>query len=130
MRTARNASLSSVQTDRSHDFRRAGRIRCREVTSNLGEVMNISASGMRLRARGGRPPAENTKLPLRVASPFGSFEVPAKVIWVERAGFRKWDIGVRYEALTKQASDVLQHIARVAPAESFTLLHSMNSRVA
>lgn len=85
------------------------------VTSTLGEVLDLSSSGVRIRC--GRKPEfrAGSELDVELNGIDGPFEVHAKVAWVRRAGLRRHEAGLEFLNLTDDARKQLAALARTAP---------------
>ncbi len=69
------------------DRRRHGRLRCADLWCSLGEPLDISASGMRLRHRGRLRSDADGLLRVGLAMPSGArADLCARVVWTRRAG--------------------------------------------
>lgn len=90
----RTRSPIPPQHDDGDENRRTGRIVCEMVECGLGEVIDASASG--LRVRGPRCPRRWRKGPLRlrITGPNDTLSIDTKVVWMKRIGFRKHEIGL------------------------------------
>lgn len=103
--------LSPVSHD---DRRRHGRIRSKDVRTRLGEVLDLSASGMRVSARGARPPHYGTIMHLELKHPEGAVQVKSRVVWIKRIGFYRFEVGLEFEDVTPTTAAGLVIIARLA----------------
>jgi len=76
--------------------RRAGRLTCQRLTCELGEVLDVSASGVRIATRSwsGLRPGDSTQLTLRTNN--GAVMVEAMVMWARKVGLRKRQVGLRF----------------------------------
>jgi hypothetical protein len=94
--------------------RRCGRVRVQMITCSLGDVLDLSATGMRVRTRG-RPPEEGAVVGVRVEGLVRPVDVRATVVWVRKAGWRKLELGLKFEELSREDRSELAAIARTAP---------------
>jgi hypothetical protein len=96
--------------------RRAGRVRTMMVRSTLGDVLDLSATGCRLRS--GRKPrcAKGDELRLTIAGLDGPISTRAQVAWVRRAGLRAHELGVHFLDPDAEARRGLAALARTAPS--------------
>ncbi|MCA9292552.1 MAG: PilZ domain-containing protein [Phycisphaerales bacterium] len=109
------------------EHRRAGRLRCLDVQCDLGTVINISASGLRVRCRH-RPLLELEKaFAMDVSSTFGRFRVAAKAKWMVKRGWFKHEIGLEFVEIGPGGREILGEIARSTPSEAFSLSHSLST---
>lgn len=96
--------------------RRHGRIAVRDVRCDLGVLVDVSASGMRVRSRtsgmlGRIGELVTTTVDSQVTEPF---EVSARVVWARRIGFRRFDAGFEFLGLDADARAGLASLARNA----------------
>ena len=85
-----NNSVSSI----THDDRRENmRIAQNELASSLGQVLDISVSGMRVICRH-IPKAEHIDFQLNTT--VDPISVTGKIVWTQRLGFRKHEIGLSF----------------------------------
>lgn len=99
-------------TKATDESRRIGRVRCQNVRSSLGEVLDISGTGLRVRSRS-RPPireGQNFDLSLHVLG--RDLTVGAHAVWVRKCGWRRWEMGIAFSRLGKDARNSLRDLAR------------------
>lgn len=96
------------------DDRRHGRLACELLTSTLGEVLDISASGMRVRQSGRVHVVKGDEICITIQ--FGSSKIPVKVrvAWTRRSGFWSHQIGVEFIDLTDESRKVITQLSRLA----------------
>jgi PilZ domain len=87
--------------------RRSGRLKGRSLRCNRGEVMDLSAGGLRIRSSR----RYSSKLPVQLWTPTRRVTVPAQVRWVKRLGFRKYEIGLQFYDLTPEQANHLTAFA-------------------
>jgi hypothetical protein len=112
MRSSRNLDILKLIEDKKFDNnRRHGRVKLQDITCNVGEVLDLSLSGMRIRAKH-RPPAAGTIFVAAIQTPTGPCEVLCRLVWSKKVGFFKHECGVRFDQVTPKAMETLQHLAR------------------
>ena len=75
------------------DCRRSGgRLRQDSVFCNLGEILDISATGLRMQSTRKR----RGKVMVHLAGPIEQMVLEAEVIWSRRLGFRRYEVGLRF----------------------------------
>lgn len=89
--------------------RRFGRLPQELLQSNLGVVIDISAGGMRVLSRA--KPNQRIQITLKGVRLPGP--LIAHVTWTRRAGLFMREIGLCFENITPEMSQVLTHIASV-----------------
>ncbi len=114
MRHSRNPKL--IMDDLAEgERRRHGRLRCEETACCVGQVTDLSASGMRVQRRG-RPIMDvGDELQISVHPDAGepAITLTARVVWIERAGFRKHIYGMEFADLDDDQKRQLGELARV-----------------
>lgn len=76
--------------------RGAGRLNCKRLRCEYGEVLNISATGLLIYRRGSKVLWPNQKTHLTLEYTLGQVTVNCRVAWVKRVGFRRRLIGVEF----------------------------------
>ncbi len=99
--------------DASGDSRRRGRLRCEDLTSNLGEVQDLSASGLRILGRRSDCPDLEASVDVRLAGPGGHVDVACRVVWIRTVGFNRRELGL---AFVDPGQGTRQEIAELARA--------------
>lgn len=99
--------------------RRHGRIRCDGLRCHFAdhcndgaEVLDLSASGMRLRFRRKVNVEEGAIINVTLISPAAAIRTVARVVWSRRAGFRRHEVGMTFidpgDGLRAQLSVVMR----------------------
>lgn len=100
--------LSRQSADSGAERRRSGRVRITTgVQCNLGEVLDISGTGLRLLAR----KAMCGVADITLLAPGIGVRLPSEIMWSKRLGFRKHLLGVRFLEVDAGTADVLRQIA-------------------
>jgi hypothetical protein len=107
-------SPGSVAAATPGNARRFGRVRCQHVRCSLGDVVNLSASGLSARCRGRPAYAVNEPIVVTVEGLDGPFDLPSRVVWVRREGFRRFEVGVAFMAVSDAARRALSALGRAA----------------
>ena len=93
--------------------RRHGRIRSHDLTTRYGEVLDLSASGVRV--RGEVPlPDDGTVTQLDIIHPEGRVNVKARVVWVKRPVDSYGEIGFEFEDMNATTRAGITAVARLA----------------
>lgn len=100
--------------NRNAEVRRAGRLRCDMLNCTFGQVVDLSATGMRVQHRGSLKikVGEMTDLTLSFAS--AEVSLKTRVVWMRRTGFRRHEIGFEFCDVSGEAQQCLMEIARCA----------------
>ncbi|MCE9592048.1 MAG: PilZ domain-containing protein [Planctomycetes bacterium] len=114
MRTSRN--VKSLYTAEKPDLnhRRHGRIRCEMLRCKLGEIADLSASGMRVRRLGRKVADKGDVLHMNLLAFNQSVPVQAKVVWVKKSGFLRYEFGLEFMELAPETRASIASLARMA----------------
>lgn len=95
---------------------RRGRVAIEFAECSLGEIMNISPTGLRARYKGARAnlPEVDQRFGMQVQTPDGPVQVRARVAWTKRVGLRTFDIGVQFVAADDKDTVKLKQLAAMA----------------
>ncbi len=105
--------------------RRHGRVVCEDLTSSLGEVVNLSASGMQVRGVA-KPPMVGSRLTIRLDAPDGALFMGTVVQWTRRIGLFRFEVGLKFEPITPQLQVSLNRLARSA-SRNETIMPSVHA---
>lgn len=95
--------------------RRCGRIRVELIKSNLGEIVDMSGQGLRIRRKSMfKPRLGSTTVVLKTLD--GVSTIPARVVRVQSVGPRLWEFGIEFDNLNEDMRTTLNNIARVSCA--------------
>jgi len=117
MRLARNAKLMMESGDGlKDDQRRHGRLRCEQASCCIGQVQDLSASGMLVQHRGRMTIESGHELQVTISHESGESDVTVRVrvVRVERTGFRKHLYGLEFVDLEDDQKQQLVSLARTA----------------
>ncbi len=99
----------STQAER----RRCGRIHVELLRCNLGSVMDLSASGMKVQRKSlFRPRRRRTRVVLRTID--GVTTIPARIVRVRKIAPRTWDLGIEFARISDRLRARIVEIARLA----------------
>jgi hypothetical protein len=87
---------NGLKRDGSANDRTADRYTASGLSCVLGEIEDISLSGVRIRCKGESPIRVNEVLQLTIKRGSGSLKVVAKVVWVTRPLFSAAKMGLRF----------------------------------
>lgn len=99
------------------NLRRHGRVVISRVRTDLGEILDVSASGARVRRRGGAPEI-GSEFDCEISSSSGPIRVRSRAIWVHRVGIDEHDVGLEFLELTPTARAALIEIVHESIARS------------
>ncbi len=107
----REIKAAFAQEEGDSDRRRRGRVKCTgSVTSNLGNVLDISSSGLRVLSK----TKVEGKGRVELISPTKRVIVTARVVWCHKVAFRKYVMGLEFIDLTPELTRTLTEIATAA----------------
>lgn len=104
--------------DASWRQRKAHRYGGETVRCALGEILDVSASGMRVMCDGKPPVKQGGVIPVRLKFSDGSLQVGTQVRWIKRRGLKRHEVGLQFVQLKPGVSRVLDAIARFGMAEA------------
>ena len=99
--------------------RRHGRVRCDETKCTLGEVLDLSASGVRVLIRGRVRLRVGAVMPMVIEIGEATAPVEAAVVWVRRAGWFRHIAGLQFVNVTPQQRARLVQIAQIGSNNEF-----------
>jgi hypothetical protein len=91
--------------------RRAGRLPQESLKCSLGEVVNMSATGAKIRCRIGSRPSEGKKASVEMDTESGQIRLQARVVWVRMCGILRWEAGLEFVDVTDEQNKRLTKIA-------------------
>ena len=117
MRYWRSTVPAPAAASRADDRRRRGRIRTPGVVCSLGEVLDISATGVRFLA-GGRPACSvGERATMTILGPAGPFVVMIRPVWIRKTGFFRSEVGACFEDLDPAARAQIIELVRQITSE-------------
>ena len=99
-----------VATDAANR-RQAGRFLSERVKTNVGEILDISATGMRLYSKFLCPNRKQVH-EISVKGPDGEFKVVGRVAWVRKVGLFAREFGFEFYGLDPFAKECITDMAR------------------
>lgn len=96
-----------------HDDRRdAGRIQCHELRTNVGEIVDASSTGLRIKGKlpsGTRP---GSTVSVVVAGDEESLQLTCEVRWIKKLAFRSTTFGVAFMDIAEDQRRLLWQMIR------------------
>lgn len=93
--------------------RGAGRVRCQDISCSLGEILDLSASGMRVKSAA-RIPRIGSAMTVIIGALDGEETVPCTVQWIRRRGWLHREVGLKFGPLSAKVAKSLCDLARAA----------------
>lgn len=97
---------------------RATRHETTVLTTNLGDVIDLSATGLRVRCVGNCRVKQGELVRIEVCSPSEGIEVSARVMRLRRAQFGRMEIGLRFEDLDQRTLEHLENLAKFGTSKA------------
>ncbi len=109
MQTAAASSLSPSERRGDTRFRPQG------LDCPVGELLDLSISGMRLRCGGATPLAPNAVERFCLIDGDDRVHVDGRVVWARRLGLlrRRWDVGIQFVEVDETQRAILARLARI-----------------
>ncbi|MBL8763886.1 MAG: PilZ domain-containing protein [Phycisphaerae bacterium] len=107
------AGIVRVTPSTSKNRRRAGRLHGVEGRTSIGAIMDLSATGVRVRC-GMVAPRQGVLTHCTIETPEGSINVRARVAWRRRLGLIHNEVGLEFVDLNKKARAALGALAQTA----------------
>jgi hypothetical protein len=89
------------------DRRQYGRLKGTRLGCNIGTVIDLSGGGLRIR----RSTRLSSQMDVKLWTAKRQITVPAKVAWVRRIGFRKYEVGLEFRDLSPDTQKDLSTFA-------------------
>ncbi len=99
------------------DGRHAGRVRLHSIVCTIGTVLDISASGMRVRCTM-KVPSIGTPVATLISTPEGPLEITGRVVWTKKCGWLTHEAGIRFDDMAPPIRQALTRLARMAGKEA------------
>ena len=87
---------SSVFGSNGPERRRAARYDTTVLNCHLGEVLDLSATGLRVRCSGKPPLKQGDLTKITITSPSDGLYAAAMVAWIKRRGWKSFEMGLRF----------------------------------
>ena len=117
MGSSSNNQPRSVSVVNITESRGAGRATTHRITCSLGQVADISSTGMRVVCRGKVHVTEDEVIPLTMHTPSGPIALSAQVIWVMKTGMLRHELGFRFVDITPRALANLEFTLKLCHLE-------------
>ncbi|MEO1236414.1 MAG: PilZ domain-containing protein [Planctomycetota bacterium] len=114
-------NLAVTPESRGEDRRRHGRLKTEGTQSSLGEVVDISASGMRVVRKGALPVREGEKFRVDLQIEQQIMPIDVEVRRVSKLGRRKFEFGLEFINLGEDERRRLISLARTASTSARTM---------
>ena len=92
--------------------KRAARVRCEDLFSSSGPIIDLSLSGARIAHRGFRKFEEGETIELTLAGYGAHIVVPVRVARINRVGFMHFELGVEFISPDEQTRQAVADFVR------------------
>ena len=119
------AAFSRVEVDcggrvwEGSERRRHGRVHTEQLRCAFGDIVDLSASGMKIESRGEPIVRAGATLDMTIESLSGPLVVRSKVIWMRHVGGGQYAMGIEFVDLEPEKVEALHDIARTSLRSSF-----------
>ena len=103
-----NVDKNAPGIEHDDDRREYIRIAQNELESSLGQVLDISVSGMRVVCRHA---PKDEQIVFQLNTTVNPIDVTGKIVWKQRLGFRKHEIGLSFVNASKELIDLVHRCA-------------------
>jgi hypothetical protein len=93
-------------------------VRCESIYCSLGEIVDLSAAGARIRRKRRLGTDRRSMVNIEIDGLDGTIRVLARVVWTRRLGFFRHELGVLFEDVSPAVRRALVQIARRSPANA------------
>lgn len=100
----------------AQEKRGKGRIPAGVISCELGEVVDLSESGVRIKRRGGVDLKEGGTTMLTLRGPAQTITCPCRVAWVKKAGWFHVDLGLEFLDMSEGFSRSLRQLSMASIA--------------
>lgn len=114
-------NMSEPTAGQEENRRRHGRLKTEGTESSMGEVTDISASGMRVVRKGALPVAEGEKFRVDVQIDKEIMSLDVMVRRIRKLGRRKYEFGLEFIHLEEEDRARLIRLARIAATSARTM---------
>jgi len=97
------ANVLGEQTS-AENARKMGRLRCELINCELGEVLDLSKTGMRVRLKSLIAVKKGEQFAVVISGPGARVEIGVRVIWTKKSGlFSAGEAGLEFTAISEEA---------------------------
>lgn len=121
-------NLDDTATRQAGQARKGGRLKPLSLRCELGQVIDISGGGMRVKVKGKLKLEKGETFPLVIHAPEGEIRVKCKVVWTRKADWRSIEIGLQFDDVAPESRAMLNLVARGIAAEGYVLRHADDTK--
>ena len=98
--------------------RQKGRLRCGMLVCELGQVVNMSASGLRIQSESNPKLKEGTRLTLTLKTQEQQVSVKVEILWSKHVSAGRYEIGAKFVDVSDALASTLGRLARSTMAQA------------
>lgn len=107
-------SLWATSDAKPENHRRHGRVKCQHIACTLGTVVDLSASGLRVKGSGRPKVQTGDRFTMTIQTLEGPMLAPVQVAWSRKLAWRRHEIGVTFLEIGPALSRALTALARAS----------------
>lgn len=100
----------------AQEKRRKGRIQAGVIQTDLGEVVDLSESGVRIKRRGAAELTAGATLMLTLRGPAQTVTCPCRVVWTRKSGWFHTELGLEFLDLSETFARSLRQLSMASIA--------------
>src|SRR6266550_8641819 len=104
------------------DKRRFPRFSTQVISCSLGDVVDLSAGGIRLRGRGKTPVCRGQIIPLTLRAHESEVTVKSRVVHIRRVGLRTWEAGFAFVDIRPSLVNDIENLGRSGEMPHWTYI--------
>src|SRR3954470_19237754 len=104
------------------DKRRYPRFSTKVIACSLGDVVDLSAGGIRLRGRGKMPVCRGQIIPLTLKAHDSETVTKARVVHIRRVGLRTWEAGFAFVDLRPSLVNDIETLGKSGEIPQWTYI--------
>jgi len=104
MRQQRHIANVLGEQSSTENARKMGRLRCELINCELGEILDLSKTGMRVRLKSLIVVKKGEQFAVVISGPGARVEIGVRVIWTKKSGFfSAGEAGLEFTAISEEA---------------------------
>ena len=96
----------------SDDRRDAGRIQCNELRTNIGEIVDASSTGLRIKGKLPSGTKPHSIIMVNISSDMDTLSLQCEVRWIKKQAFKGMSFGVAFEEISENQRRQLWQMVR------------------
>lgn len=96
--------------------RKAGRLKCELIQCELGEVLDLSRSGMRVKSKSRSGVNKGEAYSLTIVGPGSKVTVGGRVVWLKKNGLFGAELGIEFISIPAEAAHEFARLVRTIMA--------------